>query len=293
MSVAATNWVWTQSMAEGADRLVLLALADFADETGKCFGSWGTMQRKTRLARSTIARSIKRLEAAGELTEIEPAKTFNGRNMATVWQLPVGRCQNETGPILTLPPSDSDITPGVILTLPPSDSDTPTIVNVKETRKNVSSAAPAPATASPSPPSSPSANVPPDSINPPKPKKTPKLEVAESELQLPHGAGFRRAWLQFMEHRRHPIRGKRVPLTKRAAELVLEDMAKINEQQACEAINMAIKTAWIVPYIDKYLQDSVKVAAPVVRTGPIQPSEAERRMLALEALQAQQMKGAA
>ena len=96
-----------------------------------------------------------------------------------------------------------------------------------------------------------------------------------------------------MEHRRHPIRGKRVPLTKRAAELVLEDMAKINEQQACEAINMAIKTAWIVPYIDKYLQESVKVAAPVVRTGPVQPSEAERRMLALEALQAQQMKGAA
>ena len=95
-----------------------------------------------------------------------------------------------------------------------------------------------------------------------------------------------------MEHRRHPIRGKRVPLTKRAAELVLEDMAKINEQQACEAINMAIKTAWIVPYINKYLQESVKVAAPAVRIGPIAPSDAEKRMMALEALQAQ-MKGAA
>jgi hypothetical protein len=96
-----------------------------------------------------------------------------------------------------------------------------------------------------------------------------------------------------MEHRRHPIRGRRVPLTKRAAELVLEDMAKINEQQACEAINMAIKTAWIVPYIDKYVQEPVKVAPQVVRTGPVQPSEAERRMLALEALQAERMKGAA
>jgi hypothetical protein len=96
-----------------------------------------------------------------------------------------------------------------------------------------------------------------------------------------------------MEHRRHPIRGRRVPLTKRAAELVLEDLAKINEQQACEAIGMAIKSAWIVPYIDKYVQESVKVAAFIPRTGPRQPSEAEKRMLALEALQADRMKGAA
>ena len=56
---------------------------------------------------------------------------------------------------------------------------------------------------------------------------------------------------------------------------------------------MAIKTAWIVPYIDKYVQEPVKVAAPVVRTGLVQPSEAEKRMLALEALQADRMKGAA
>jgi hypothetical protein len=99
--------------------------------------------------------------------------------------------------------------------------------------------------------------------------------------------------MQFIENRRHPIRGRRVPLTKGAAELVLKDMAKINEQQACEAINMAIKTAWIVPYIDKYVQESVKVAAFIPRTGPRQPSEAEKRMLALEALQEERMRGAA
>ena len=43
MSVKATTWAWYDSKAEGADLLVLLALADFADETGRCFGSWGTM----------------------------------------------------------------------------------------------------------------------------------------------------------------------------------------------------------------------------------------------------------
>jgi hypothetical protein len=56
---------------------------------------------------------------------------------------------------------------------------------------------------------------------------------------------------------------------------------------------MAIKTAWIVPYIDKYVQESVKVAAFIPRTGPRQPSEAEKRMLALEALQEERMRGAA
>lgn len=249
MSVAATNWVWTQSKAEGADRLVLLALADFADETGKCFGSWGTMQRKTRLARCTIARSIKRLEAAGELAELEPAKTVNGRNMATVWQLPVGRCQDETGLIVTLPPSHSDITPGLNVTLPRCQNETPTIVNVKETRSNVEgAAAPAPATASPSLP------IPKQSSS-----RRKKEAVSIDDLSLPHGAKFRSWWERFMEHRAQPIKGRRSPLTKLAADLILEDLAQITEANAISAIREAITSAWVKPYTDKYQQ-----AKPVV-----------------------------
>lgn len=290
MSVAATNWVWTQSKAEGADRLVLLALADFADETGKCFGSWGTMQRKTRLARCTIARSIKRLEAAGELAEVEPAKTVNGRNMATVWQLPVGRCQDETGLNVTLPRSQSDITPGLNVTLPRCQNETPTIVNVKETEKNVKGAtAPAPATASPSHPSSSAVEKP---LQKPRPKKA-KEQADLSALKLPHGAGFRKWWLEFVEHRRGPIRGRRAPMTLRAAELIIEDLAELNEQQACEALRTAIKKQWIAPVLEPYRQQQpIMVAPPAVRQGPPAPSDAEKRMMALEALQAQ-MKGAA
>jgi hypothetical protein len=224
MSVKATTWAWYDSKAEGADLLVLLALADFADETGRCFGSWGTMQRKTKLARSTIARCIKRLEASGELTVIEGAKTLNGRNLATVWQLPVkGGCQNETGLNVTLPPSDSDTTPGPILTLPPSDSDTPTQSNVlKRSLTNT------PAISSPSSPTL--------EAKASKPKKAPASKFDPSTLPLPHGPGFAAAWVELIEHKRQ----KRSPLTEIGARKLLKQLAEFNERDAVEKIDRAI-----------------------------------------------------
>ena len=294
MSVAATNFVWYVSTVEGSDRLVLLALADFADEDGNCFGSWGKLCQKTRLCRATVANSLKRLRDAGHLVMVEKGhrKLAGDGAEASIWKIPgVSEMGLKLRPVQDIDPSGLNAGPKwskrwtqVVQDLDP---------NVKKHKEQEERSELAAATALPSPPSLLEAGVSPKSVSPPKPKKTPKLEVAESDLQLPHGEGFRRAWLEFMEHRRHPIRGRRVPLTKQAAELVLKDMSKINEQQACEAIGMAIKTAWIVPYIDKYVQEPVSVAAFVPRTGPVQPSEAERRMLALEALQAERMQGAA
>jgi hypothetical protein len=239
MSVKATTWAWYESKAAGTDLLVLLALADFADETGRCFGSWATMQKKTKLGRSTIARCIKRLEASGELTAIEGAKTLNGRNLATVWQLPVeGGCQTGTGPALTLPPSRSDTTPGPALTLPPSRSDTPTYKNVKRTEKNKSAAAPASATASPSLPISEKAA--------PKPKKAPAAKFDPATLPLPHGPGLARAWQRFIQHRREI--GHR--LTPLASTDIIADLAKVNEAAGVEAINKSIKNGWRGVFVD-------------------------------------------
>jgi hypothetical protein len=224
MSVKATTWAWYDSRAEGADLLVLLALADFADESGRCFGSWGTMQKKTKLARSTIARCIKRLEASGELTAIEGAKTLNGRNLATVWQLPVkGRCQNETGVSVTLPPSDSDTTPGVSVTLPPSDSDTPTQSNVLKRSLTT-----APAISSPSLPSS--------SERADKPKRATAPKFDPASLPLPHGPGFAAVWVDLIEHKRQ----KRSPLTEIGARRLLKQLAEFNERDAVEKMERAI-----------------------------------------------------
>jgi hypothetical protein len=123
MSVAATTWVWNSSKSEGADRLVLLALADFADESGRCFGSWGTMQRKTRLSKSTIARSLKRLEESGELKLIEASRIVNGRNFASVWQLPIQASDELGGGVRMTPGGGVTMTPGWC------QDDTPTEIN--------------------------------------------------------------------------------------------------------------------------------------------------------------------
>jgi hypothetical protein len=90
MSVAATNFVWYVSTVEGSDRLVLLALADFADEDGNCFGSWGKLCQKTRLCRATVANSLKRLRDAGHLVMVEKGhrKLAGDGAEASIWKIP-------------------------------------------------------------------------------------------------------------------------------------------------------------------------------------------------------------
>lgn len=285
------KWIWDVCPAKNGDKLVLLCLACFADpeKDGECWAAPEMLEAKTGMTRRNIYRCMQRLVANGWLIVGAERKVEHGRTLCRRYRIPYSldnlsdlSSDNLSSSSDNLSVSSDNLS---------SSSDKLYTDNKDKEHKEEKNTAPA--ASQPSPPLlsfvGPPLPEPPKLVSPPKPKKKPKLEVAESELQLPHGEGFRRAWLQFMEHRRHPIRGRRVPLTKRAAELVLEDMAKINEQQACEAINMAIKTAWIVPYIDKYVQEPIKVAAPAVRTGPVQPSEAERRMLELEA----RMKGAA
>lgn len=68
MSVKAIAWVWEHSRAEGAARLVLLAIADCANATG--WDAWPSMAelcRKTRLSERGVQKAIRRLEEMGEL----------------------------------------------------------------------------------------------------------------------------------------------------------------------------------------------------------------------------------
>ena len=67
----------------------------------------------------------------------------------------------------------------------------------------------------------------------------------------------------------------------------------VRSGRAHKAIKKCIARGWVVPYPPDKPADSIRIAPPVVRQGPVEPSGVERRMLALEALQAQQMKGAA
>jgi len=71
MSVEATTWVWKHSATRGNNRLVLLAIADWADDDGG--NAWPSVRKlaeKCLLSESTVHRIIRELSEAGQL-EVE------------------------------------------------------------------------------------------------------------------------------------------------------------------------------------------------------------------------------
>jgi hypothetical protein len=229
MSVAATNYVWTQSPAEGADRLVLLALADFADESGNCFGSWGKLEEKTRLARATVARCLRRLQDRGELIMVEKGhrKLAGDGAEASIWKIP--GVSAEMG-LRMRPVSERD--PSSVRMRPKwCQNETPTIRNNKERNKGAD--APAPAISSPSHPSF-------SEVAAPKPKRATAPKFDPASIPLPHGPGLARAWAEFAQHRRE----LRAPLTPTAAKRIIDDLAAVNEAAAVEALRKSVKHGW-------------------------------------------------
>lgn len=77
MSVHVSSWVWKHSTTKGNDRLVLLALADIADDAGVCWPSVSHIASKTLLHEQTVRTRLKALKAAGELAWEDRPGTSN------------------------------------------------------------------------------------------------------------------------------------------------------------------------------------------------------------------------
>lgn len=67
VSVRVLSWVWDHSQAAGNDRLVLLAIADNANDEGTCWPGVALLAHKTRLHPRTVQRCIASLRKMGEL----------------------------------------------------------------------------------------------------------------------------------------------------------------------------------------------------------------------------------
>lgn len=76
------NWVWFEADTQTpADTLVLLALADEADDDGaKCFPSLRRISDKARCSTSTVRAALNRLEDAGLVTVLRPSQTGRGHH---------------------------------------------------------------------------------------------------------------------------------------------------------------------------------------------------------------------
>ena len=270
MSVAATSYVWERSEAEGADRLVLLALADFADENGNCFGSWGKLEQKTRLSRATVARCLRRLQDSGDLLMVEKGHrriAGNGAE-ATVWR--IAGLSSEMG--LRLRPVSSCDPSSVRMRPKWCQDETPTIGNNKEHLLGDT-----PATSSPShPPKKDGAAT---GAPEPKPSRAKVEGIASwsADRPLPHSVGFRQWWGEFVEFRRGKIKGRHHPLTDQAARIILGELATVNEWQAVEAIKTAIASGYIKPWVDKFRgKNGAAPVSPAPQTSG--PSALERSL---------------
>jgi len=108
VSLKAMNWVWDHSPAAGTELLVLLAIADNADDAGaNAYPSTDTLARKTRLDTRTVQRVIRRLEERGHV-----AVDRGGGRAANRYSMP-----------LTTPPPAVDNPPDSVdeLPTPPAD----------------------------------------------------------------------------------------------------------------------------------------------------------------------------
>lgn len=84
MSVKVMTWVWEHSPVAGNERLVLLAIADCADDEGRnAWPSMRTLAHKTRLDVRTVQRIVRRLQQGGHIA-VFPAAGRGGANVYTV-----------------------------------------------------------------------------------------------------------------------------------------------------------------------------------------------------------------
>lgn len=80
MSVRVLTWAWGLEEVMGSEALVLLALADQANDEGLCWPSQEKLAPKARQSVSTLRRSLRSLEKMGLLTTITRSSTRGRRS---------------------------------------------------------------------------------------------------------------------------------------------------------------------------------------------------------------------
>ncbi len=80
MSAKALAWVFANSKSRLGDRLVLLAIADAADDRFKSSAPLATISGKAQVHERHARRSLRRLQDMGELEVVEKAGP-NGTNV--------------------------------------------------------------------------------------------------------------------------------------------------------------------------------------------------------------------
>lgn len=113
MSIAVMARIWqTATELSGSELLVLLALADFGDDTGgNIYPSMTTLAGKARLSESQARRVVRRLVEAGYVEIVEAGGWDGQRNRANEYQIVFDRGSNMTPPSADTRTGGSKLTP--------------------------------------------------------------------------------------------------------------------------------------------------------------------------------------
>ena len=93
MSRVANDWVWKQNIKPATHKLILLAMADRADEYHCCYPSIARLERDTGLDRKTIQKGISNMIACGLLSDT--GKRVGSTNKVRVLRMNIGEEQSQ------------------------------------------------------------------------------------------------------------------------------------------------------------------------------------------------------
>lgn len=84
MSVHVSSWVWKHSRASGNDLLVMVALADIANDEGMCWPSVKFVATRCKISTDTVRRIVHRLRDDGEIS-IQEQRNANGHQASNIY----------------------------------------------------------------------------------------------------------------------------------------------------------------------------------------------------------------
>ena len=103
MSIRIMSQVWDNGPEDKAELVVMLALADFADDEGKCWPSGDAIGKKARMSERNARRILRKLEVDGYLKTIEGGGRhgcsqyrINPDKMSPGQNVPPGQNEQET-----------------------------------------------------------------------------------------------------------------------------------------------------------------------------------------------------
>jgi hypothetical protein len=138
MSIAALNWAWSQNCRNPTSKLVLLALADKANEDGECWPGMDSVAEMAGVSSRQVSTHLARLEEAGLIVRKRRRSALGrlGRyvfhlQLSTGRGLPVDHRKPTSG---STPPLEADFQwkPDAVTTGSPASSATGSLLPVKD-----------------------------------------------------------------------------------------------------------------------------------------------------------------